>query len=139
MNVRRSKSKRFLRWHVSYADSRELKGPVGQAENRRPPGGGMKKRRPPGGGLESREETPKEGMRGNRRTRASLAPNAANASTRCTFATTCWSLRRFCNSEDLSFFVAAQDIALYSTQWRAGQNPGGFACNKETCLLCKKR
>src|SRR6185437_11152817 len=48
-----------------------------------------KKRRPPLGGLESREETPKEGMRGNRRTGTNLAQSGAIARTQSSHATTC--------------------------------------------------
>ena len=44
-----------------------------------------KKRRPPVGGLEFREETPKEGICGKRRTRTNLAQNAANARSQTLF------------------------------------------------------
>ena len=47
---------------------------------------------------ESREETPKEGMHGKRRTTNILAPNPANARSQYRFCGTCVVLRRFCNS-----------------------------------------
>jgi len=98
-----SKGKRFFTWHVSYADGGELTAQP--AENA---GAGKKeaaRRRP-----ESREETPKEGMRGNRRTGSNVAPNVAKARAQTRLNSVRLMLRRFCNSEQNDGFVALQDF-----------------------------
>ncbi len=57
------------------------------------------------GGLESREETPKEGMRGKRRTATNLAPNVSKARTQSLGLFACANMRRFCNSGRMLIFT----------------------------------
>ena len=116
ITVRRTKGKLYFRGLTSHAKMTVLRTPQHVSEKKRPPVGGPapEKRRPPVGGLESREETPKEGMRGKRRTPTKMAPNAANARTQSHSSSSCRTLRRFYNSETNHAFAAAQDSIAVS-------------------------
>ena len=86
---------------------------------------------------ESREETPKEGMCGNRRTGTNVAPNAAKARTQSQAFASRTLLRCFCNSQKANDFVALRDFVAVSTSWRCQRNVVRRRHNNETCLLCK--